>query len=293
MQFAPGMRLRAIVFGLLTTAAACGSGDLGSGGTAGTSGSGTAGATAGTTGGAGTTGTAGGGGDGGSGLPACSTTDGQSHVVEVAIVGSDGDALTEAVTAPVTVTAVAACSAATCPSSIHAAQRSLGSLTTMVTRIVLTAADARTWTLYLRDTAMPDDLIKVNDSFDLKVQAGIDPTLYSTVDQTVVLAHGSDLVVFASSTNHFGQAPLPNLDVFGVQVTDDGAICERAPQIGTCFVRPHAARVTIGTDSASVGSGGTTRIGWLSFTSAEDSEVRDGGGCDSKAHSLMAGFRVP
>jgi hypothetical protein len=99
--------------------------------------------------------------------------------------------------------------------------------------------------------------------------------------------------VFASSTNHFGQAPLPNLDVFGVQVTDDGAICERAPQIGTCFVRPHAARVTIGTDSASVGSGGTTRIGWLSFTSAEDSEVRDGGGCDSKAHSLMAGFRVP
>jgi hypothetical protein len=203
------------------------------------------------------------------------------------------------VTAAVTVTSIDSCATAGCPSEaipfptlgVVAAGPTIDGL---ATRYALTAADARTWTLYLRNDAMPVDFIKVDDAFDMTIQANVNTTFYSTLNQTVVLAHGSSLQVFASDQNTFVIPPLPNLAAFGVMVTDSGAICQETNSLpGSCLHRPHAATVSNGTDSASVASGMTARIGWLSFTNALFLELKDTGGCDGKGQTLTAGFRAP
>jgi len=295
-----GMRLHAVVLGLIAAAAAaCGDGSLGRSGTAGASGgaSGTGGG-AGTTGVAGTGGSIGGnggaGGTGGSrtGLPFCGGAGG-GDAIEIGIAGPDGFVVTTAVTAVVTVTAVDSCATASCPDRIQP-PAPLGGIVLVdagATRLVLAAADGRTWTLYLRNTAMPGDLIKVNDSYDMTIEARAETTFITSFDQTIVLAHGADLVAFASNQYMFGLAPLPQLGAFGISVTDGGAYCERRGSSG-CLVLPHALQVTVGADTATV-LDGTARVGWLSFSTVNFAELRDLGACDSKSRSLTGGFRVP
>jgi hypothetical protein len=226
-------------------------------------------------------------------LPACGGSGGGSaDVVELALVGPDGMAVTSTVSASVRVTAADACSTVTCPSIVEGSGQSFAvSLSGAATRFVLTAADARTWTLYLRNSAMPGDYLKVNDTFDMTVQAVVNQTFYASLNQTIVLAHGTDLALFASALSGFGIPPLPALDAFGIALTDAGARCEMPPSFG-CINRPHAVHVTVGTASADV-SGGTTTIGWLSFTNGGVLERKDTGNCDSKGGTTVAGFRTP
>jgi hypothetical protein len=310
MHCAVGMRLPAIVVGLTAAVAACGGGNLGSGGTAGTSGPGDGGTggTAGTSGIAGTTGSGGSGGaiagtsggsiagSGGAGeLPGCYAGGEAGHAadyVEVAIVGADEMAVVSPMTAAVTVTAIDSCGAVTCPSSIPNTGNT--AITPNATRIGLRAADATTWTLYLRNTAMPSSLIKVGDSFDMTVQASVDMTFYRSVDQTVVLAHGSNLVMFASIRSSFNGPPPPQLDAFGITVTNEGASCVTSPNAppGFCVGLGYAARVTVGADAATFYSR-TRQIGWLTFTIGEFSGPGPNCTGDSKSRALTGGFRTP
>jgi len=323
------MRSRSIIFGLIATTAACGSGSLGTGGTAGTSATGTGGVagttgvggfvagdagagwidTAGTTGGAGTgggiagsggAGTGGGiAGSGGAGtggassLPTCGGSGGgSSDVVELAVVAPDGMVASDMAATAVRVTAADSCSTVTCPTTVGTSGNSVYvSVSAMATRFLLTASDNRTWTVYLRNSAMPGDLIKVDDTFDMTVQGGVNSFFYKSISQTLILAHGSDLVVFASVLTSFSYPPLPLLDAFGIAVTDAGARCEGPTTVG-CINRPHTVHVTVGTDGADVASG-TAAVGWLSFTNAAYMELHDTGNCDSKDYSQMAGFRTP
>ena len=94
----------------------------------------------------------------------------------------------------------------------------------------------------------------------------------------------------APTLKGFGVPPLPQLDAFGIAVTDAGALCET--NTFSCLERPHAAHVAIGADSADL-SWGTTQIGWLSFTNASFLQEKDTGFCDTKGNTLMAGFRTP
>jgi len=324
MQRVGPMKLRSVVFSLVAAAAACGGGSLNNGGTAGASGTGKGGGggVAGTTGGGGNAGTTGGGGfvvgDAGAGWidtagttggapagrsgtgtggigswPECGGAGGGSaDVVELAIVGPDGMAVTSTVSASVRVTAADACSTVSCPSIINGSGQSFAaSLSGTATRFVLTATDARTWTLYLRNSAMPADFLKVNDTFDMTVQAVINQTFYASLNQTIVLAHGTDLVLFASALSGFGIPPLPALDAFGIALTDGGVRCEMPPSFG-CINRPHAVHVTVGTADGD-DPGGTAQFGWLSFTNGGFLEKKDTGNCDSKGGTTVAGFRTP
>jgi len=236
-------------------------------------------------------------GTGGTGpLPACGGSGGgTADVVELAIVDADGMAVISAVSASVRVTAVDSCSTVTCPSTpgFHASGYTFADVpvSAMATRFMLTATDTRTWTVYLRNSAMPGDLVKVNGTFDMTVQGGIEQSsFYTSLNQTIVLAHGTDLALFASTLSRHGVPPLPALDAFGIGVTDAGARCEIPPEI-SCTDYPHAVHVTVGTTSADV-SVGTAKVGWLSFTNGRFLEPT-GGSCDEKGRTLMAGFRTP
>jgi hypothetical protein len=113
----------------------------------------------------------------------------------------------------------------------------------------------------------------------------------SLLSQTIVLAHGSSLAVFASSNHGFKVPPLPDLHAFGVAVTDGGAFCQGQDMPGnTCSLIYHAANVAVGTDSANVPNGTTQQIGWLSFTNTVFLELKDRGACDAAGSTLVAGF---
>ncbi len=279
------MGWRQCIFGLLATAAACGDGSLGSGGTGGGSGTtgvgGTsnAGGTTGEGGVGGIGGTSGNGGGGAGGLPACPTTGPSRDVVEVLLVGSDGVPVAAAVTAAVTVDSIASCTAVTCPYPAMGAAR----------RIVLTGAGQEQWTLYLRNSAMPDAMIEVGDTFDMTVDANVDYALFHTTNQTVVLGHGTDLVVFAASLQRFFTPPLPQLGAFGITLADLGVTCEYTD---LCKVQRRAVGVAVGSNSVSLTGGETRTIGWLSFTNG-DFTTYGSTACDGKANVTMAGFRMP
>jgi hypothetical protein len=284
----------------------CGGGSLNSGATGG-SGAGTGGATgvagatgdAGATGGtagapgmAGTGGTAGAIGTGGvGGSPVCNPA-GQGDVVEFLIVGSDAMPINAAATATVSVASIDSCAQVTCPTAYTV---SSGRISAAANRFTLTASDAQQWTLYLRDSAMPPDLIKVGDTFDLTVAAGRNSTFYaSNLDQTMVLSRDGNLILFAAGLARSFQLATPNLAAFGIQVSDAGeAACLNEVLSQPCTFRPHAAQVTVGVNSAFLTGGQTSTIGWLSFTNASFTELDDTGGCDAMSATVMAGFRSP
>jgi hypothetical protein len=236
-------------------------------------------------------GTGGGGSGGTGGLPACTTDSAATGVVSVAIVGSDGKAIETAISAAVTVTSVDSCTTVSCASSLPS---SLLPTDPMTSRIGLTASAGGSWTLYLRNSAMPSDYIKVGDTFDLTVDAALNQTLYGTVDQTVVLARNGDLLVFAASLQRFYRLALPDLRAFDTAVLDEGAFCQ-SPSFFGCIPRPHTtARVSMATDaSILLRPGETGRIGDLSFTNGEFTELADTGNCDSKSRTQIAAFKLP
>jgi hypothetical protein len=256
----------------------------GSGGTA-------AGGTGGTAGAGGSGGSGGSGGTGGSALPPCAT--GSTGTASVQLVDAAGVIVAAAVTAPVTVASADICNATTCPTGVPGA----------ALKIALTGA-AQSWTLYLYNTAMPADLIKAGDTYDMTVRTRTDYPFYTSIDQTIVLAHGTDLVAFAAqltfanlvrpATGGESLPEVPDLSAFGVTVADLGTGCAR----GGCSPRSYTARVTVGADSVSVPEYTTVNVGWLSFTSGDFKESVDTGVCDNndssrKAHTQMAGFRLP
>jgi len=329
------MKMRIVVGLVVTALSACGGGSLGNSGTAGSSGGtpgtgaagttgtggtawidtagttgtgGTAGIdTAGTTGTAGTagidtagtTGTAGTGGAGGTGgtgvVPACGDTiSGASDVVEAAITrSSDNTLVTAAVNGAVTVSGIASCASVTCMSQVT---------TAAATRFALAGGtQGEGWMLYLRNTAMPPDTIKVGDTFDLTVDAGVDSSaMYTTVNQTIVLTRNGNVMLFAANLQRYGYAsgavtgvPVPRLEAFSIAVTDAGALCDN-PRVLGCIPRRHAARVAMGSDASIVLAGGQTgRIGDLSVTNGTFMEMADYANCDSKSYMLMAAFRLP
>lgn len=143
---------------------------------------------------------------------------------------------------------------------------------------------------------MPADLIKVGEAFDLTVDAEIDDVAWGTASQTVVLAHGADLVMFASMMGHYSRvAVAPDLSTLGIAVADGGGTCDDPQDPNRfCSYRRHAAVVTTAGESAAVNRAQTARIGWLSFTNGEltGEEMGYWGNCDSPSTTLMAGFRV-
>jgi hypothetical protein len=231
------------------------------------------------------------GGGGTGGLSTCNNFDGQGDVVELAIVGSDGTAIETAVSAAVTVASVDSCAAVSCPSFVSGLTTTI---TTSAQRITLTAAGPQQWTFYLRDSAMPADFIKVGDTFDMTIDASVDAVFYRTVNQTIVLARGGNLIVFAAGLQRFVSPPVPDLDAFGLHVSDQGATCQEGGTLGGgCVLRPHTALIAASGSDASIvlGSGGTAKIAGLSVTVGQFMELFDGGACDSKSSTVMAGFR--
>jgi hypothetical protein len=254
----------------------------GSVGTGGTAGGGRGGTVSSGSGGGGTGGTfgSGSGGDGTGGSAPC--TVGQTDIVEVRLLASDGRSVQAPVTASVNVTAIESCSTVSCPQDISLS----------ASRLFLTAVGPQSWTLFLLDAAMPSDFIKVGDTFDMTVDASVDSILYASTNQTVVLAHGRDLVLFAATLAKFNAPPLPHLDTFGIGISDLGQMCQF---IGQCTRLSHWARVTVGTDGGGVRGGGTVKVGWLTFSNGAFDEEMDSGSspCDIKSRTLMAGFRSP
>jgi hypothetical protein len=286
---------RFAVWGLLVAAIGCDSSKLDPSGTAGSSGGDAAGTTgiAGSVGGGGSGGSLGPVGGTGGTLPSCSGAAGARDSVELAIAASDGTFLASNVSAAVTVASIDSCASVTCPTSFLEA---LGgpTLSTAATRIGLTGPDPQRWTLYLRNTNMPADFIKVGDTYDLTVNAHLPAHSFGSTAQTIVLAHGTDLVLFATEANGYGlSADVPDLSAMGIGITSGGASCETPPSgITGCGYRQFDTAVTVAGESVSVGGGKSGRVAWLSFTNGGGSSAF-GGFCDAPSYTAMAGYRVP
>jgi hypothetical protein len=138
---------------------------------------------------------------------------------------------------------------------------------------------------------MPTNLLTVGDAFNMTVDASLSPGFFPALKQTVVLARGSDLVVFAASLDKFFSAPLPSLSGWGITLTDLGAQCE-TPGFG-CLLRPHSLKVTVATEDVVLSGGQSQPVGWLSFTNGTFNENADTGSCDSPFRTRLAGFRSP
>jgi len=113
---------------------------------------------------------------------------------------------------------------------------------------------------------------------------------FPVYNQSLVLARGGDLIVFAAALGR-RTLPVPDLGSFGVTVSDDGAVCQRGGY-SYCIGRSHRARVTMGGDSATLAGGETSTIGWLTFTVGFfNEEIDESSFCDDKSSTRMAAFR--
>jgi len=292
-------RVYLFLFALLASPLACtpgslqpgdmgqpGSGGGGGGGNGGGGGVDSPGVAGATTVGAGgdsvTTGAAGSG-----GLRAC--PDYQYSTMGITIAGSDAALVTTAVVTPVTVISAGNCATARCAWTDPTIPGAMISDTSMGKARFVVAAGAQQWTIYLSLPEMPANLVQVGDVFDMTLDAWVDQGLYDSVNQTLVLARGGNLVLFASWLAGSNGLPLPSLDAYGIGLSDDGPTCERS--IG-CMDLPHAVRVANETGSAVAAVEQTVVIGNLSFSNGRTLSYPDTV-CDDKAWSQVGGFRLP
>jgi hypothetical protein len=194
------------------------------------------------------------------------------------------------VRASVTIASIDSCAAVSCP--MYFSEIRSPSVAASATRIVLRGADPQQWTVYLSLTALPADFIKIGDTFDLIVDAAAPTHAFGDRSQTVVLAHGSDLAVFAAESSGY-PARLPDLSAFQIDVTHGSDVCEN-PITGPagCGYRASAAVVTVGGNTSTLVGGQTARIDWLSFTNGGIGAAF-GGFCDAPSGATVGGFRVP
>jgi len=227
-----------------------------------------------------------GGGPGGAGgYPTCPA----GVPVEVAgtILAADGQPVAAPVTATVTVTSVDGCTTSSCGCELCTATKA------NLRFVLADTGAARTWTLLLRIPDMPAEFIKAGDVLDMTVAASADIAHFTTINQTIVLARAGKVVAFTAHLASFFDQPLPQLDSFGIGVSDAGILCQRSNVADNCIVRPRAARVMIGTDIGTVADGQTRQVGGFSFSIGRFVQFVDTGFCDSKSETVMAGFRLP
>ncbi|HMF43659.1 MAG TPA: hypothetical protein VKQ32_23455 [Polyangia bacterium] len=285
------MSARVYLFALLAATLACTPGSLqpgdmgqsGGGGGGGADSPGTAGITTiGTGGDAGSTGAGGSG-----GLPACA--DPQYGTMEINIAGPDAALVTTAAAAQVTVISADNCASAMCAWTDPFIPGATISDTSMATARFVVAAGSQQWTIYLNLPGVPGDLVQIGDVFDMTIDASVDQTVYDSVNQTIVLARGGKLVLFASWRGSAMGPPLPSLELYGIGLSDVGPACERS--IG-CMDLPHAVRVDNETGTAVARVGQTVQVGTLSFTNGRTLSYPDTN-CDSKAWAQVGGFTLP
>jgi hypothetical protein len=156
-------------------------------------------------------------------------------------------------------------------------------------RFVLEAVDGRRWTLYARIPGMAADRVPLGDTFDLALDASANmAAFYTTLNQTVTLGNAGQLTLFVSTLNNPALA-LPNLGLYGIDVTEGEAACEDPRGISGCGKRGYRTQVSARGQNATIERGGTTRIGDLSFSVEASDDVVDYGGCDTKGFVQMAG----
>jgi len=184
--------------------------------------------------------------------------------------------------------------------TVAASSRQSGDVDT----VVLNAATGEHWTLTLHIPELPADLVKVGDVFDLDVVAGksLGPDPFAGDNQTIVLSHGTQLVLFAAvlsgsyQPSGYRPAALPRLSNYGIVLADGGVVC--ADDVTALFHpgcprRGHDVAATVGTVTGVVGRGATARIGPLSLSLSVFDDHVDGGGCDTPAPTRIAGFMLP
>jgi hypothetical protein len=112
---------------------------------------------------------------------------------------------------------------------------------------------------------LPDDLVQVGDELDLSVQVTpSSPPMFT--DQSVVLGHGTDLVLFSTATWYV--TSVPKLDAYGITVAYGDPTCS-FNLFGSCLGTEPSVLVSRGTDTTAVGAGVTAQAGDLSVSVGE------------------------
>jgi len=184
--------------------------------------------------------------------------------------------------------------------TVTASSRQSGDVDT----VVLNGPAGEQWTVTLHIPEIPADLVRVGDVFDLDVVAGksLGPDPFAGNNQTIVLAHGPQFVLFTAllsgsyQPSGYRPATLPSLSSYGIALADGGATCaDPVPIVGypTCPRRGHSVTATVGTTSAVVARGATSRVGPLSLSLSVFDDHVDAGACDSPAPTRIAGFMLP
>lgn len=252
------MNARAFVIGGCLVVGACstslapdptgtaGTGDAGSMGSAGTAGS---------------AGAAGSAGQGGTGPVTCTNNGSPS----ASVVDEAGSPPQMSFTVPVTVVSVTDCATGACGVAITD------------TRIVLSEAGGRRWTLSARFPGLPADLVEVGDALDLRVAYREDtPTPYYV---STILSRAGTAVIF---------------DVrFAGILSDYEIFVAASPLAGPCYqdacFETWGARLTYAGETRDVAPGQTVMIGKLSFSHGQFTE-RPGDCPRPVPPEQMAGF---
>ncbi len=152
---------------------------------------------------------------------------------------------------------------------------------TSATRVVLSGADGRRWSLYAYFSGLPADFVDVGETLDLRVVfRELLTTLSGFAFWTTVLSRAGTAVVFDASD-------ADDLTAYGITVTLSGEGCP-----STCYTT-YGANVTYGTETRSTGQGQPVMIGKLSFWGGFSVPVPNRTCGDNQLHTeRMLGFTV-
>jgi hypothetical protein len=158
-------------------------------------------------------------------------------------------------------------------------------------RLLLRAADDREWSVVVSIAGLPDTFVEAGAELELSLTAAADSVFYTTLDQTLTLADGDGLLLFASHREKFGTPPLPELGAFDLSFESTDSVCATS-FFGPCEIRAHAVRVSSGGETATIATGSSDTVGGFVVAAHAVSESL-GPGCDAKSVVRIAGFREP
>lgn len=155
-------------------------------------------------------------------------------------------------------------------------------------RYRLASADGQAWDFVAHIPQLPSDQVEVGDELDLVVAANEDHGhLYTTSQQTIVLAHDEVPLVFVATS----VGGIPDFSRFGIDLEHEAARCIRSSS--PCSMRVHDLSVRFADQDALMRAGSTVALKNLTFTFGDLSHPIPNGFCDAKSNLQVGGFARP
>lgn len=153
-------------------------------------------------------------------------------------------------------------------------------------RVGLQVADGTALSAVVAVSGLPPDLVAPGEALEFSLDVAQNRGFFVNFDQTFVLAHGTDVVLFAAQRRTLQGLPLPLLAHYGVVLEDTNTTC-LAPE-NACGPN-HLLQVTADDATLTVTPGTAAALGDLIVS--VDAASENAWCCDGKDTLRVAGFR--